>query len=33
MRLTTLLYALLVLTVELAWIAALVYGVVWIVRR
>ena len=33
MRLTTLVYALVVVTVELAWIAALVYGVLWIVRR
>jgi hypothetical protein len=33
MRLTTLVYALIVLAVELAWIAGLVYGVIWLVRR
>jgi hypothetical protein len=33
MRVTTLLYAVTVMTVELAWIAALVYGLVWLVQR
>lgn len=33
MRVTTLLYAVVVMTVELAWIAGLIYGVIWIVQR
>jgi hypothetical protein len=33
MRVTTLLYAVVVMTVELAWIAGLVYAVVWAVHR
>lgn len=33
MRLTTLLYAVVVMTVELAWIGGLVYGVLWLVQR
>jgi hypothetical protein len=31
MRIATLLYATVVMSVEFAWIAALIYGVIWLV--
>jgi hypothetical protein len=33
MRLTTLMYAVVVMTVELAWIAGLVYFLLWVTHR